>query len=113
MNLFPFRWIVGVTLFCAIFGPPLAAQTAPANPIRRIYVEPFATREGSEKFREDLIAELRKKNGSPLLETNRARTQSWVVAARSGSKDIAATIRSWARWHPTAHLSLQASSRLS
>jgi hypothetical protein len=37
MCLFPFRLIVGVTLFCAIFGPPLAAQTAPANPIRRIY----------------------------------------------------------------------------
>jgi phosphate transport system substrate-binding protein len=66
MNLFPLRLTVSFTLFCAIFGPPFAAQTAPANPIRRIYVEPFATREGSEKFREDLIAELRKRNAVTL-----------------------------------------------
>jgi hypothetical protein len=66
MNLFPFRWIVSFTLFCAIFGPPLVAQTGPPNPIRRIYVEPFTTREGSEKFREDLIAELRKRNSVTL-----------------------------------------------
>ena len=66
MNLLPFRWIVSFALFCTIFGPGLAAQTAPANPIRQIYVEPFATREGSEKFREDLIAELRKRNAVTL-----------------------------------------------
>jgi phosphate transport system substrate-binding protein len=66
MNLFPLRLTVSFTLFCAIFGPPLAAQTATANPIKRIYVEPFATREGSEKFREDLIAELRKRNAVTL-----------------------------------------------
>ncbi|HZD46126.1 MAG TPA: phosphate ABC transporter substrate-binding protein PstS [Acidobacteriaceae bacterium] len=66
MNLFPLRLTVSFTLFCAIFGPPLGAQTEPANPIKRIYVEPFATREGSEKFREDLIAELRKRNAVTL-----------------------------------------------
>jgi hypothetical protein len=40
--------------------PTLASQTAPVNRIRRIYVEPFATREGSEALREDMLAELRK-----------------------------------------------------
>jgi phosphate transport system substrate-binding protein len=44
---------------CVMVAPALAWQTAAANPIRRIYVEPFATQAGSEKFREDVIAELR------------------------------------------------------
>jgi phosphate ABC transporter phosphate-binding protein len=43
-----------------MMGYAFASQTTPANPVRRIYVEPFATREGSEKLREDLIAELRR-----------------------------------------------------
>jgi ABC-type phosphate transport system substrate-binding protein len=41
-------------------GSAFAWQTAPGNRIRRIYVEPFTTRAGAEKFREDVIAELRK-----------------------------------------------------
>jgi phosphate ABC transporter phosphate-binding protein len=46
---------------CAMLGPTLAGQTAPAQ-VRRLYVEPFATQAGSEKFREDVISELRKLN---------------------------------------------------
>ncbi len=46
---------------CSLFGSALARQPAPADhSTRRIYVEPFVTQEGSEKFREDMIAELRK-----------------------------------------------------
>jgi phosphate transport system substrate-binding protein len=37
-----------------------AWQAAPTNRIRRIYVEPFTTQAGSAKFREDVIADLRK-----------------------------------------------------
>jgi phosphate transport system substrate-binding protein len=43
-----------------MFGSMLAGQTAPPHQIRRLYVEPFATQAGSEKFREDVISELRK-----------------------------------------------------
>jgi len=49
-------------LCCAMFGSALAQQTAPTNQIRRLYVEPFATQAGSEKFREDVIRELRRLN---------------------------------------------------
>jgi len=48
-------------------GLALARQTAPANQIRRLYVEPFATQAGSEKFREDLISELRKLNSVSVV----------------------------------------------
>lgn len=61
MSVFRFRLTVCFTFLCVMLGPVLA-QTAPPGPIRRIYVERFATREGSEKFREDVIAELRKRN---------------------------------------------------
>jgi hypothetical protein len=44
---------------CAMFGFALTGQTAPANQIRRIYVEPFTTEASSEKFREGVIAENR------------------------------------------------------
>ena len=66
MSVSPFRLTVCLAFLCAIFGSALAWQTAPANPIRRIYVEPFATQGGSEKFREDVIAELRKMNSVSL-----------------------------------------------
>jgi len=66
MSVFPFRLSVCFAFCCAMCGPALAWQTAPANQIRRIYVEPFTTREGSEKFREDVIAELRKMNSVSL-----------------------------------------------
>ncbi len=66
MSVSPFRLTACLLFCCAIFGSALASQTAPANPIRRIYVEPFATQEGSGNFREDVIAELRKLNSVSL-----------------------------------------------
>ena len=63
MNAFRFRMIACFAFCCSIFGSALAWQTSPAEPnTRRVYVEPFVTQEGSEKFREDVIAQLRKLN---------------------------------------------------
>lgn len=60
MSLSPFRLTVRFAFCCAVLGSALARQTAPANPIRRIYVEPFATEAGSRQFQEDVVSELRK-----------------------------------------------------
>jgi phosphate transport system substrate-binding protein len=50
-----------------LFGSALARQATPTDhSTRRIYVEPFVTQEGSQKFREDVIAELRKVNSVSL-----------------------------------------------
>jgi phosphate transport system substrate-binding protein len=43
-------------------GSALAWQTPP---LRRLYVEPFTTKEGSENLRDDVIAELRKPGSAP------------------------------------------------
>lgn len=49
--------------FFATAGAALAFQgEAPLSAVKRIYVEPFASKAGSEKLREDLIAQLRKSN---------------------------------------------------
>jgi hypothetical protein len=67
MSVSPFRLTIYFAFCCVMFGSAFAWQTAPANQIgRRIYVEPFATRAGSEKFREDVIAGLRKMNSVSL-----------------------------------------------
>lgn len=68
------RWIGGFTFFFAVAAAALAWQPpAPKGTntgvSRRLYVEPFATKEGSEKLRNDVIAELRKL-GSVSLATN-------------------------------------------
>jgi phosphate transport system substrate-binding protein len=60
MNVPRFRLTASLAFCCATFGSALAGQTAPTNQIRRLYVEPFATQAASEKFREDVISELRK-----------------------------------------------------
>ncbi len=61
MNVPRFRMIACFAFCCSLFGSALARQPAPADhSTRRIYVEPFVTQEGSQKFREDVIAELRK-----------------------------------------------------
>ena len=60
MSAASLRIAVCLVLCCGMVGPARARQAAPANTNRRIYVEPFATRQGSDKFREDVIAELRK-----------------------------------------------------
>jgi PBP superfamily domain len=68
MNFSRLRFAICLVLCCGMAGPALAWQAAPANPIRRIYVESFTTREGSEKNREDIIAELRKMKSVSLTE---------------------------------------------
>ena len=60
MGVSSLRFIFRFAFCCTIFETVLAWQTVPANRIYRIYVEPFATQAGSEEFREDVIAELRK-----------------------------------------------------
>ncbi len=60
MSAFLFRFTTFLAFCCGMFGPTLASQTAPVNQIRRIYVEPFTTREGSKALREDMLAALRK-----------------------------------------------------
>src|SRR6202451_2975372 len=66
MSVSRFRLTVCLAFCCPMFGFTLPQQTAPANPIRRLYVEPFATQAGSEKFREDVVSELRKLNSVSL-----------------------------------------------
>jgi len=66
MSVSRFRLTVCFAFCCPMFGFTLAQQTAPANPIKRLYVEPFATQAGSEKFREDVVSELRKLNSVSL-----------------------------------------------
>src|SRR5580658_10530162 len=60
MSVSPFRFAICVAFCCAMVEPTLTSQTAPANRIKRIYVEPFTTRAGSEALREDMLAELHK-----------------------------------------------------
>jgi phosphate transport system substrate-binding protein len=69
MNVSRFRMIACFAFCCSIFGSALVAQSAPADhSTRRIYVEPLVTKEGSDKFREDVMAELRKMNSILLAD---------------------------------------------
>jgi phosphate transport system substrate-binding protein len=61
------RLIICFGLCCAMLVPAFAWQAVPANDLRRIYVEPFTTQAGSEKLREDVIADLRKLNSVTLV----------------------------------------------
>jgi hypothetical protein len=62
-----FRMTLSTRLvFCCALAVPLPAWQA-ANPaVRRIYVEPFTTKAGSETLRADLLGELRKQNSLSL-----------------------------------------------
>jgi phosphate transport system substrate-binding protein len=60
MSAASLRFTVYLVLCCGTVGSARARQASPVNTNRRIYVEPFATRQGSDTFREDVIAELRK-----------------------------------------------------
>jgi hypothetical protein len=66
------KWMIRFACCCALAGSAPAWQPANPGAIRRLYVEPFVTRTGPEKFREDLIAELRKVSSVSLVsdETN-------------------------------------------
>jgi hypothetical protein len=51
-----------------VLGSAIAWQTESPGPIRRIYVEPFATRESAGNFRTDVIGELRKSSSVSLSD---------------------------------------------
>ena len=109
MNVSPFRLTVCFAFCCCIFGSALAGQTtSPDRGTRRIFVEPFVTQAGSEKLREDMIAELRKMKSVSLAGNESSADVILGAAAKSGSKDTVATTHSWATWHPTAHPSIPA-----
>src|SRR5215472_16660678 len=65
MSVSRFRLTAWFAFCCAMFGPALA-QT-PVNQIKRLYVEPLASQSGSEKFRADLISQLRKLKSVSLV----------------------------------------------
>src|SRR5271170_5284610 len=48
------------TLCCALAAPVLAWQGAKDAAGKRLFVEPFITKAGPEKFRDGVVAELRK-----------------------------------------------------
>ena len=60
MSASRFRMTVCFAFCCAILVWALAWQAPVTHPVRRIYVEPFATQVDSENFRDDVIAELRR-----------------------------------------------------
>src|ERR1700734_449606 len=83
MGASPFRLALWIAFSFAIFGTALASQTARPLSVRRIYVEPFVTQAGAEKFREDVIAELRK-SGSAALASD----ESSADAILGGGGDV-------------------------
>ncbi len=72
MTAFRKSWIARLTCFViAMSFPAWQALAWQSSGIRRLYVEPFTTKAGSEKLRGDLIAELQKVN-SISLESSEA-----------------------------------------
>jgi hypothetical protein len=88
MRASPLRSAFCIAFSVLIFGTALASQTARPNragpgSVRRIYVEPFVTQAGSEKFREDVIAELHK-----LSSVSLASDESSADAILGGGGDV-------------------------
>ena len=59
MSVPRFRFLACLVFCWAMMGLAHAAQK-PANQIRRLYVEPFTTQTDAEKFREDVLSDLRR-----------------------------------------------------
>ena len=87
MSVSRFRLTLGFAMCCAMLGSALAWQAAPASTIKRIYVEPFATEEGSGKFREDVIVDLRK-----LSSVSLAADESSADAILGGGGQVPRTL---------------------
>lgn len=95
MSVFRSRLIFNLCLvmLCAVLGNARSGQTA--STIKRIYVEPFATQTGSEKFREDVIADLRKQ-GSVSLAADESGAEAilggggevWIKGYRSHNPQL-------------------------
>jgi phosphate ABC transporter phosphate-binding protein len=80
------KWVSRLILCFALLAPALA-QSGGA---RRLYVEPFTTKAGSEKIRQDLMAELRKQSAISLASSESAADvilggggEIWVKGYRS------------------------------
>jgi phosphate transport system substrate-binding protein len=58
------KWITRVVLTCAVTFSSYGWQ---AGGVKQLYVEPFTTKAGSDKLREDVIAELRKQSSISLV----------------------------------------------
>jgi phosphate ABC transporter phosphate-binding protein len=63
------KWVSGLVLCCALGVPALAWQGERTAIVKRLYVEPFTSKAGSEKIREDLIGELRKQSSISLVSS--------------------------------------------
>ncbi len=82
-------------LICCCLTLSAAWQTTPVNNARRIYVEPFATKEGSDKLRDEVIAELRKTNSLALAPDAASATailggggEIWIKGYRSHNPQL-------------------------
>jgi len=88
MGASPFRLTFCIAFSVTFLGTAPASQTARPNGVKRIYVEPFVTHAGSEKFREDVIAELHK-----LSSVSLASDESSADAILGGGGDV------WVKGH--------------
>lgn len=82
-------------LMCSGVALAAAWQRAPADSAQRIYVEPFATQQSSEKLRENVIAELRKVNSLAVATDASSATailggggEIWIKGYRSHNPQL-------------------------
>jgi phosphate ABC transporter phosphate-binding protein len=82
--------IVRFACSCALAGSALAWQSSAPGAGKRLYVEPFVTKAGSETLREDLLAELRKISSVALVSNESSADailggggQIWIKGYRS------------------------------
>jgi phosphate transport system substrate-binding protein len=61
------KWLSRVIIPFGLAVPLLASQAEKPEAIQRLYVEPFTTKAGSEKLREDLVAELHRLSGISIV----------------------------------------------
>ncbi len=93
-SLFPSR--VCIAFLCTVFVCPLCAQTtSPTQTPRRIYVEPFATPDGSEALRDDVISGLRRLSSISLVADESAADEIlggggevWIKGYRSHNPQL-------------------------
>jgi hypothetical protein len=91
MQMLSRKWIAAAACFSAL-AQPVFTEPADAKLVglKRIYVEPFPAKTGSDKLREDLVAELRRL-GSPAIAASEAEAdalvsgdgETWIKGYRS------------------------------
>jgi hypothetical protein len=60
------NWMIRFACCCALAGYAPAWQATEPRTIKRLYVEPFVTKTGGDRLRQDVIAELRKMRNSSI-----------------------------------------------